>query len=277
MAGGKVNSFMPPYQEVDDVYRFLKGTDVGEVEARSLPEITGDLGRGKKFTSIEFESIPVTQADGGGAATGTGGDENNLVIDGENFLYHILGTQTIVSPVAHADGLNVGMDQTANDGVEISQGITNGSKSAFVVGTSAAFYAKCSFSIADVSGTDDCAFGFRKAEAFQANIDDYDEMACLNVIAGDITIETILNNAATSSTDTTDDWADTEEHTLEVYVSAAGVVTFKIDGSAPTTTATFTFDTAEVVIPFFYLLHDTDLAGAVVLTKWEVGYQADLQ
>ena len=278
MAGGKVNSFMKPYQEVDDVYRFLKGTDVGEVEARSLPEFKGDLGRGKKFTSIEFEGIPVTQLIGGGAATGTTGDENAMIIDGEAFEYHILGTQTIVSPVSAADGLNVGMDQAENDGAEFTNGITSGSKSAFTVGTSAAFYAKCSFIIPNVSGTDDCAFGFRKAEAYQANIDDYDEMACLNVISGNITIETILNNGATSSTDTTDDWADTEEHTLEVYVSAAGVVTFKIDGAAPTTTATFTFDDAEVVVPFFYFLHAAaPVAGAVTLTKWEVGYQADLQ
>lgn len=277
MAGGKVNSFMSPYQEIDDTYRFPVGTDTGEVEAKTLPEMKAELGRGKKFTSIEFEGIPVTQLIGGGAATGTGGDENAMIIDGEAFEYHILGTQTIVSPVSHADGLNIGMDQTDNDGVEVSQGITNGSKSAFTVGTSAAFYAKCSFSIADVSGTDDCAFGFRKAEAYQAAIDNYDEMACLNVISGNITIETILNNGATSSTDTTDDWADGEEHTLEVYVSAAGVVTFKIDGAAPTTTATFTFDDAEVVIPFFYFLHASDVAGAVVLTKWEVGYQADLE
>ena len=48
------------------------------------------------------------------------------------------------------------------------------------------------FAIADVSDTDDCAFGFRKVEAYQANIDDYDEMAALNVISGDIKIETIL-------------------------------------------------------------------------------------
>jgi hypothetical protein len=276
-AGEKFNMFQNALVNANAVYRFLKATASGEGEYRSLPEFWGDLKRGKKFTSIEFESIPVAQADGGGAATGTGGDENNLVVDGEAFHYHILGTQTITAPVAHADGLNVGMDQTDNDGVEITQGITNGSKSAFTVGTDAAFYAKCEFTITDVSGTDDCAFGFRKAEAYQANIDDYDEMAALNVISGNITVETILNNAGTSPTDTTDDWADGESHTLEVYVSAAGVVTFKIDGAAPTTTATFTFDDAEVVIPFFYFLNATDLAGAVVLKKWEVGYQADLQ
>jgi hypothetical protein len=124
------------------------------------------------------------------------------------------------------------MDQTDNDGVEITNGITARSRAAVAVGTSPAVYAKAKLKIGDVSGTDDLAFGFRKAEAYQANVDDYDEMACLNVISGNVVEETILNNAATSSTDTTLDWADGGEHTLEVYVSAAGVVTFKVDGTA---------------------------------------------
>lgn len=236
---------------------------------------SGEGGMGELVTIENFKQAPVAvKKDGAGAATGTAGDEN-LLFTGENlFEYHILGTQTIVSPVIAATGLNVGMDQTDNDGVELTQGITARSPGVFTVGTSPAFYAKCKFTIPVVAGTDDCAFGFRKMEAYQANIDDYDEMACLNVISGDINIETILNNAATTTTDTTDNWADAETHTLEVYVSAAGVVTYMIDGAAPTTTAAFTFDDAEVVIPFFYMLHaNAAQAGAVVLISWEVGYQ----
>jgi len=204
---------------------------------------------------------------------GTAGDENLLIFDENIFEYHILGAQTIAAPVRSATGLNVGMDQTDNDGVEISQGILANSRSAFVVGTSKAFCLKVKFTIPDVSGTDDCAIGFRKAEAYQANIDDYDEMAALNVISGNITIETILNAGATTSTDTTDDWADAASKTLEVYVDANGVVTYKIDGVAPTTTAAFTFDDGEVVVPFFYFLHASDLAGAVTLVSWECGLQ----
>lgn len=230
-------------------------------------------GVGEIITFDSFKSAPVCcKKDGAGAATGTAGDEN-LLFTGQNvFEYHILGTQTIVSPVAVTGGLNIGMDQTADDGVELTQGILARAPGVFTVGDPA-FYAKAKFSIADVSGTDDCAFGFRKLEAYQAAIDNYDEMAALNVISGNITIETILNNGATTSTDTTDNWADTETHTLEVYVSAAGVVTYMIDGAAPTTTAAFTFDTGEVVIPFLYFLNDTDLAGEVNLISWEVGLQ----
>jgi hypothetical protein len=227
---------------------------------------------GSDYTFEDFSNILAAQVKGGGAATGTTGDENVLIAGINIFEYHILGTQTITSPAQHANGLNIGMDQTENDGVEIGQGIAATAKHAFTVGTSDPFFVRAKFSIADVSGTDDCAIGFRKAEAYQANIDDYDEMAALNVISGNITIETILNNNATVSTDTTEDWADTETHELEVRVDGSGNVTYLVDGVAPGTVAAFEFDTAEVVVPFMYFLHDAHVAGEVVIKEWECGY-----
>ena len=131
---------------------------------------------------------------------------------------------------------------------------------------------KVKLNIADVSGTDDCAVGFRKAEAYQANIDNYDEMAALNVISGAIKIETILNDAATTTTDTTDTVADGTDVTLEVRVDENGAVTYKIDNADPTVTAAFSFDDGEVVVPFLYFLHASDVAGAVNLISWECGH-----
>ena len=99
-------------------------------------------------------------------------------------------------------------------------------------------------------------------------------MASLLVNVGNIFGAQILNNAATDEDDTTDNWADGETHTLEVYVSAAGVVTYKIDGADPTTApASFTFDAAEVVVPFVYLRHDADVAGAVEIVSFDCGLQ----
>lgn len=227
-----------------------------------------------KLIQEYFDVEPISSAKAGaGAATGTGGDENLMRLGNSQWEYHILGTQTILSPTMGVGGLDVNMDATDNDGVELCLGINAANKGVFVVGTDAAFYAKMRFTIADVSGSDDCAFGFRKVEAYQANVDDYDEMAAMNVISGNITLETILNAGATTSTDTTDDWADTGEHELAVFVSAAGVVTYTIDGLAPTATAAFTFDNAEVVVPFFYLLNSSDLAGEVNLLEFECGIQ----
>lgn len=223
---------------------------------------------------LKVAAAGTLNATGGGAATGNAGDENYLTVGLETFEYHSLGAgQTILYPQKVATGLDIGMDQLDNDGVEIGCGIVANTPCARTVGTDAASFLRVKFSIADVSGTDDLAVGWRKAEDYQANVDDYDEMAALNVISGDIKIETILNAAATVTTDTTQNWADAETHTLEVLVSAAGVVTYKIDGAAPTTTAAFTFDTGEVIVPFIFFLNATDLAGAVVIQEFECGFQ----
>lgn len=227
----------------------------------------------ERYTLEKFEQDPVCTKKAGGAPAGATGEEDAMCLGRNMFEYHILGAgQTILAPSLVATGLLVSLDQVDNEGAEYSQGILARSKSAFVVGTDE-FYFKCKLSIADISGADEVAVGFRKAEAYQADIDGYDEMAVLNVISGNITVETILNNGATDVTDTTDDWTDGQTKTLEVYVSKAGVVTFKVDGAAPTVTAAFTFDDAEVVIPFFHLLHATTTPGDVILQEWECGLQ----
>lgn len=248
----------------------------GAVDNAHLADDTIRQGKlDRAFTFEEFQSQPVCIGKAGAALTGATGEVGAMAFPENVFEYHIKGAgQTILGPVRIAGGIDVGLDQTDDEGLEITQGILADDKHAFVVGTSPAFYAKCKFSIQTVAGTDDCAFGFRKAEAYQANIDDYDEMACLNVISGDITVETILNGTATVTTDTTDNWADGETHTLEVYVDAAGAVTYQIDGAAPTATAAFSFDAAEVVVPFFFMLNaNASQAGQVIIQEWEVGLQ----
>ena len=205
--------------------------------------------------------------------------------------YHVLGTQTILGPARVDAGLNITQDLTDNDGLEYTLGVeepadtviadTAGSSAGtFKVGTDKPFFVRLNFKLTDVSGTDDCALGFRKAEAYQANVDDYDEMAALNVISGDIKIETILNAAATTTTDTTDNWADAETKTLMVIVDSDGslygqarAVYYEIDGAIPTAlpTAAFKFDADELVVPFFYFLNASDVAESTILVSWESG------
>lgn len=251
------------------VKRFI-GKVVGPVFQSNSPVDNNTEKR--KATYETFDANPVTAAVAGGAAGGTAGDENVMYLPETAFEYHILGTQTITAPSLTTTGLSVSLDLTDNDGLEITEGILSKSRRAFTIGTDNDFFLRVKFKIADVSGTDDCAVGFRKSAAYAANIDDYTDMAVLNVILGDIKIETILNNAATVTTDTTDNWADAETHELKVRVSAAGVVTYQIDGAAPTVIAAFTFDDGDVVIPFFYFLHATTTPGVVELIEWESGF-----
>ena len=190
--------------------------------------------------------------------------------DGLQLTFYPIVGQAIDCHDPATSGMNYAYDQTADDGWQwvMSDSVCKGREGIdrFTVGKQA-FEAELTFSIADVSGTDDCAFGFAKVDVHRAAIDDCDEMAVLNVISGDIKIETILNGGGTSTTDTTDDWADTETHALKVKVSKAGAATYEIDGSAPSTTATFSFDIGEVVTPSYYMLHASDVAGAIVFQK----------
>jgi len=208
-----------------------------------------------------------TIAGGGPSAT-----LENIMLCGSGNVFSYIGIvgQTL-HPVWANPGVDWAGDQTASDGWEFTTGIGSGNPNQFVVGTDKGFFVRSRFTIADVSGLGDCALGFRKREAYQANLDNYDEMACLNVKAGALNIETILNNATTVTTDTTNTWADTATHTLEVRVSSLGVVTYLYDDVAPTVVAAYTFDSGENVIPFFNMVQAADLSGAVTFLEFECG------
>jgi hypothetical protein len=205
---------------------------------------------------------------------GAAGDQTiHSYADGLQVTFFPIVGQAIDKPAAATTGMDYAYDQVDNDGFQIvmSDSVTKGREGIdrFTVGKQA-FTAELEFLITDVSGTDDCAFGFAKVDVHRAAIDDCDEMAVLNVISGNITIETVLNNGSTTSTDTTDDWADTAIHRLKVLVAKDGAVTYKIDGAAPSTTAAFSFDAGEVVTPMMYVLQASDLAGSMVLRKLTV-------
>lgn len=254
--------------------RFIDGLMKGDVV------VTGAIKADNidKYCHEDFKTQPICYANAATAAlaSGTTAAANTAFFPGtgNSFEYCAQGTQTITGlGVLAATGCSVGGDQTDNDGREVSfaGGITSTAPRAFVVGT--AFYAKLKLNIGTVAGTDDCAFGFRKAEANQVNLDDYDEMAVLNVISGNITIETILNAGSTATTDTTDNATGGTAVTLGVYVDADGAVTYTINGAAPTVTAAFSFDTAEVVIPFLFFLQANGAQTAVTLIDFECSYE----
>lgn len=222
---------------------------------------------------------PIFNAASGAAASGTANARNVVCFPGQTTFapplylgFNALGTQTILGPAISALGVDIAQDQTDNEGCEYTGPLTGGGQ-VFTVGTDGAFYFEVKVRIADVSGADPFMVGFRKQEAAQADYNDYDEGAWIGIVgtAGDIKIVTIKNNAATSTTDTTDNSADATSVTFKVNVSSAGVVTYNIDGVAPTTTAAFTFDSGEVVIPSIVFVHGTDVAGSVQLQTYDCG------
>ncbi len=227
------------------------------------------------LVQCRFDTTPLTVAKvGAGAAVGAAGDENLCLCGGVVWENHVLGTQTILAPSLGTYGLNVVQDEAENDGMEYCLGINANNKGVFTIGTSPAFYAKMKFYVDDVSGTDLCIFGFRKPDAYEAAHADYSDFAGLDVNSGNVLTHTNLNDGTPTETDTTFDFADTGIHEFGVYVSAAGVVTYTIDGSEPATVAAFTFDDGDTVVPYFhYLLAADPESAAIELIDFECGLQ----
>jgi len=184
-------------------------------------------------------------------------------------------------PYSSSAGLEMQVDADATNGVtgwEITNGIETTSKAAKVIGSllnSQSIFFECKIKIDDISDVTELSMGFRKAEAFQVAVDNYDELASFNIGAdsdGQIEIHTILNGAATVETDTTEtDWADADEKTLRIEISDTGKCAFFIDGALPTITTTFTFDAAETIIPYLFLSAESGDPG-VSVSEWKAGY-----
>jgi hypothetical protein len=233
-----------------------------------------------QYTYENFSQNPVTSKRAGGATSGTTGDVNIMETSNSSFEYAILGAgQTITAPSLSlislgVSALNCEMDASNDEGLEICAGILSSNRNDFICGVSDPFFFRVRMKIGVVGNTDDCAIGFRKAEAYQANIDDYNDMAVLNVISGNIFIETIKTNAATVSTDTTDNWTDAQTKDLQVNVDENGAVTYLINGEAPTVTAAYSFTDSLNVVPFFYFLHSNTLAVVTSVNDFDIDFVA---
>lgn len=231
---------------------------------------------------ISFQASPVVQSalNTGAAPTGANGDVNLMMLqEGIVMEQFIIGTQTIIAPRMSANGLLVSLDLTVAEGAEYNFGAArSNSRHAFTIGTSPAFFAELQFRIADMDGADPYLFGFRKVEANNAVNTAYTDYATIGMIAGtsatQIVLSTELNAGGNTITNTTDLWGgDGATKTLRVLVSAAGVVTYTINGAAPTNTAAFTFDGGDVVVPFLFIKHSAS-PSAVDLVSMKIGYQA---
>lgn len=247
------------------------GEDGQTLYGVSAKKLSSEFRRAR-YIHEEFDEQPSLSAPNGyGDPTGVTGDKNRALFRNRLYTqYHVKGTQTLLGPLLDVDkGLDVSQDQTDNDGVEHVFGIL-GTKSPFAITVPGYFRMDLAFRIADVSGTDDCAFGLRKNEAFQANIDDYNDGAWLNVILGEIWNETIIGNAATISTDSGHAWADDATHVLSVRLNGA-TVSYYLDGSPLTGFPAYTFTAALVLVPFFFFLQATTTPGKVWWTQLKMG------
>lgn len=256
----------------------LKASDAATVTGTSSAVFVtpSNLEARKNFTKVTFQSQPLAVQSDGSTASGVDTETNVMSVDnGVIFEYYNVGTQTVLVPQIAATGLDIARDLTDNEGTEFSQGITAVGKHAYTIGTDGPFYVKATVNAADVSGVDPLVIGFRKTGAYNSTFTSYSDFASIGIVGENdpaaLKIVTNLNSAGASTTDTTDTVANGVNVILEVIVSAAGVVTYTIDGVAPTTTAAFTFDSTDVVVPFLHFTHATTTPGAVYLIDYECG------
>ena len=236
---------------------------------------------------FHFANPPILQDDliYGGAYSVPDGGDNDVVIhqypDGLQLACAYMGAIDEDGPAIAATGMNYEGGDTDNEGFQwvMSYPGSKGTegRDSFTVGKHA-FYGKLEYSLETVAVLDYSWFGFRlKSQASvaepRANATDY---AVIGPNAGDIKVETALNNTTQTVLDTTDNWADAGVHTMEVRVAKSGAATFKIDGQDPTVnTTTLTFDTGDVLTPWFVSLKASGATCNTILRRLEVGLLSD--
>lgn len=209
----------------------------------------------------------------------------NQLVDAEGNSFNVRLEQAFAGSAPQAledaNGVKFILDAASNDGfgMDLGYGAVGSevahTKGAFTIGTDAAFFLKVKLDIATVASTDQVAVGFAKG-GWPADglVNSYTDMACLNVDNGQLNMETRLNSAADVATDTTTNVADTGTISLEVRVSASGLVKFLVDGANPAASeiTDFSFDDADVVNAFLIVLTDTTADPGIVVRSWESGF-----
>lgn len=223
-----------------------------------------------------FAVNPVTSKVGGGAATGTAGDNNVLFSAFGQYEWNVIGTQTILAPSLDTFGLNLVQDNTAGDGIELCMGQTSLSQMAFTINTDAAFFLQAVFKVQDVSGANPLIIGLRKAQAFDATLSNYTDFVSIGIVgtAAKIQLQTQIGSGGVVTTDTTQTATDGATIQFKIKVSATGVVTYEYNYAAPTVVAAYTFTSGLVVIPFIRFTEAADITTQASCNYLEMGFQS---
>lgn len=229
-----------------------------------------------KYFEDEFQFQPITAKVGGGAATGTAGDNNVLYTKQNAWQWNVIGTQTILAPSLDTFGLNLVQDQTAGDGIELCLGQNALNPASYIIGTDNAFFMECNFQVQDVSGANPLLIGFRKVQAFDATLANYTDFASIGIVgtAGHLQIQTQLATGGVVTTDTTQLAVDGTAFRLKIKVSSSGVVTYQINDQDPTIVAAYTFANNLQVMPFIRFTEAADITTQAAINYFAMGFQS---
>lgn len=249
------------------------------------------MGTERRFTYVDFtkeEAKPLYNVSRSAFVTAADNQTDCFWTEKGHYfeLYQEGDATTSILHNKNATGWQIFDLDTSGDSVQYTQGVlATSTRDKFTVGVAGdlgdAFYMKVKFDIPTVAEYLVAGIGFRKLAAYAdipdaaAMITAYEDVALISADAGAITTHTRLADGVGTSTDTTDAWANTNQKTLEVYVSSAGVVTYKIDGSDPTVnTNTLTLTNNAVMVPMMVFTAGGDTGGSMIeLISYECGLQ----
>ena len=227
----------------------------------------------------KFNEMPMTgcgqQYGGADVAILTGVDDEEFVhfyVNNGLVLYgNYVGANSIDGPPENSLGVEYSFTDTDDIGSQWQMSrigaLGDEGRNEFTVGNPAC-YARLRMNLSDVSGTDDCQFGFKlKSATVETTYVAYSDFASINVDAGQLKYETNVNgDGAASASATSSTCDDDETHDLEVRVSSAGLASFYYDGVQLTTNdPSFSFDMGDVITPCFYFRNHTDKSDCVLI------------
>jgi hypothetical protein len=241
-------------------------------------------------------NVPLFAKTTGALASAVNDQEDYFLVGGKHYFevcQNLASTALAAGFQAGATGWLVPTDGAA-EGLEITRGILTGSASKFVVGTSPAFYVRCTYKTATIANNLLFAVGFRKLGAYDAAFataanayTDYDDQAFIGTIDASGTCYTFTSKATTDAQTAlahavvaASTWCQ-----LEVKVSATGAVTYRIGTSlvsqvaaeaalaADASAVAFTMTSAIEVVPCIKAIGTVGGAGDHRLLKFECGLQ----
>jgi hypothetical protein len=224
----------------------------------------------------DFKFQPISAKVGGGAATGTAGDNNVLFTQLNAWQWNVIGTQTILAPSNDSFGLNLVQDANAGDGIELCLGQDANNPATYIVGESNAISFEMNFKCNDVSGVNPLIIGLRKVQSFNATLSTYTDFVALGIVgtAAKFQIETQIASGGVVTTDTTQVAQDNVQFRLKINVSSTGVVTYQINSQTPTVVAAYTFANGLQIMPFIRMVEASDVAEQCSTNYFSLGTQS---
>ena len=205
--------------------------------------------------------------------------------------FGVVGTIPATDTNNTVAGLNLQGDAATadNTGIEMVFGGTQfGGGAACTIGTHAMTF-DATFHSVDYTDQDAVTIGFRKVQEFDTSHGGilaaasgdpgYTDFVAFGVqSADDVQIATALNDGSRTYTDSTQATAASKNHRFKITVSSAGVVTYQHVGAAvmdagtlaaPATTATYTFDDGDTVVPYL-IIQSTNADSAIMLKSIKI-------